>query len=341
MKKTIFAALAAGALVLAGCTKTEVTEVPEGRAIGFTNYVANSVKSIDGKAGLTKFFVYGELEDATKVFNGQEVTWVNNTSTADYSPTRYWIENKTYKFAAYSNENGNIEDGDGTVSFNYNGSGNAYLTFTDYVVADGKKDLVYAQTGQQSYQYTGTGTMDPVELEFKHILSMIEFNFTKDESLNGHNLTIKDIKVEACSTGTYNSPSEDNSWTEGTGKHSYTFTTEATISGSTTDADGVTPVETSLILLPQAITDYKVTFTLEWYPFNADGTENTSAAKETESYSVDISGTVDNEWKPGYHYTYTATINAKNLNEVPIVFTVQDDFTWEKETGTSGEITFE
>ena len=33
MKKTIFAALAAGALVLAGCTKTEVTEVPEGRAM--------------------------------------------------------------------------------------------------------------------------------------------------------------------------------------------------------------------------------------------------------------------------------------------------------------------
>lgn len=77
MKKLIFAAFAAGAMVLAGCTKTEVTKVSESRAIGFDNFVSNSVKSIDKKEDLTAFYVYGGTVADQDIFNNQkvDVTW--------------------------------------------------------------------------------------------------------------------------------------------------------------------------------------------------------------------------------------------------------------------------
>ena len=74
MKKAIVAALAAGALVLSGCAKTEVTEVSDSRAISFSNFVTSSVKSIDGLGGLEAFYVYGGYEGNWALFNNQKVT---------------------------------------------------------------------------------------------------------------------------------------------------------------------------------------------------------------------------------------------------------------------------
>ena len=332
MKKLIFAAFAAGAMVLAGCTKVEVKDVPENRAIQFSNYVSNPVKSIDGKENLEKFIVYGNTDDNDVIFNGVEVTWDNASSTASYSPIRYWTNN-TYRFAAYSDENAAIEQG--TVTFNYNASGTtAYLGISDYVVEDGSKDLIYATTGQQEYTYNGSdATMPSVELEFKHILSQIEFNFTKDETLDGHDITISDIKVNAVSTGSYNAASLDNTWTPAMDKMDYTFTPDnAVISGNVADAN-VTTSKASLILLPQSVTGYKVTFTLTWKKFNADGTE--AEEQVTDKFEVSIAGAENGEWAPGKHYIYSATINASNLGEIPIVFTVTDDFNWENGTVTT------
>ena len=331
MKKLIFAAFAAGAMVLAGCTKVEVKDVPENRAIQFSNYVSNPVKSIDGKENLEKFIVYGNTDDNDVIFNGVEVTWDNASNTASYSPTRYWTNN-TYRFAAYSEENAAIEQG--TVTFNYNATGTAYLAISGYVVENGSKDLIYATTGQNEYTYNGSeANMPSVELEFKHILSQIEFNFTKDETLDGHDITISDIKVNAVSKGSYNTASLDNAWIPAADKADYTFTPDnAVISGNVADAS-VTTSKASLILLPQGVTNYKVTFTLTWNKFNADGSE--AEEEMTDNFEVSIAGAENGEWAPGKHYIYSATINASNLGEIPIVFTVTDDFNWENGTVTT------
>ena len=94
MRKSIFTALAAGAVVLAGCAKIETTEVPEGRVIGFDNFVTNAVKALDteGDGGLTTFYVYGGHTDNTTLFAGTTVSYADGAWS--YSPLKYWEATK-------------------------------------------------------------------------------------------------------------------------------------------------------------------------------------------------------------------------------------------------------
>ena len=172
MKGTILTALAAGALILAGCTKTEVTDVPDSRAISFDKFVTNAVKApIDQNEDLTTFFVYGGYT-STEVFTNQlvNVAWDKGTSTftCTYTPVKYWTENETYYFAAYSDGNEKIDDSGVTFS-----ESTGHLTISGYTVDAANDDLIYgyADNNNAGYTYDGVTTMNPVPFDFKHILS--------------------------------------------------------------------------------------------------------------------------------------------------------------------------
>jgi len=346
MKKAIFTALAAGALILAGCTKVETTDIPESRIIQFTDFVTNDVKSIETADDLTMFRVFGAVgeNEEDKVFDHGFVSKSENEWHTE--TTAYWQPGYIYKFAAYSNENTTITEG---TDFDY---ATGHLTISDYTVEqteNGTLDLVYATSDPISTEdWDGTTPMDKVQLTFNHILSMIEFNFTKDETLNGHDITISNIKVNATSNGTFTGTDLTSSqypftcWTAATtpAKADYAFDdfmipSDGIISGSTnernpdqdpnTSSNTVVPVETSLIMLPQETTDLNVTFTLTWKEILIDG--STGTTDKTKNYTVSLANAAEsaddsNKWLPGYHYTYTATIGATNLDLVPIVFDV-------------------
>lgn len=310
MKKLIFAAFAAGAMVLAGCTKTEVTKVPESRAIGFDYFVSNSVKAGEVTTdNISKFYVFGGSASNYNLFNNTEVTKVSGEW--EYAETQYWADATTqYNFAAYSNGNEKLQSG---VSL---AADNAHLEIQ--YTTDGSNDLVYAyRTG-----ITQNADGGNVDLTFFHILSRVQFQFTKDASLNGTELAISDISIDkvapsATFTGTDNSTTNqyaNTNWTNhGTG-YAQSFDNPERL----TDA---APEQSTAFeyLIPQTAEaeTFDVTFTIT--PTGVLVDDYSATAKK---FTVSLPAATDNNWKPAFTYIYTATISAKNFDLTPIVFDV-------------------
>lgn len=317
----------AAAAVLAGCAKTEVTKVADGRAIAFDNFVSNSVKSIDQTSDLTNFYVSGGYSDGTfhAVFDNQEVSL--NGSDWEYTPVRYWTSNQTYYFAAYSNNN----DIHANVSF---GETTHHLTITGFTVADSEADdLIYAQGNASGYSWNGIRAMDPVAFTFYHVLSKVMFSFTKSADLNGMEMNINSITVNPYTSGTFTGTDISGSqypfsaWTTSGDRSDVIFKNIDNLP----DADNGPTRTEARVFIPQSVSGYNVTFTVEHRPLNTDGSIDTDGAMVTKDFEVSIAGTTANQWKPGHVYVYNAEIKAGNLGMEPIEFTVSDVTDWETE----------
>lgn len=309
MKKTIFAALAAGALVLAGCTKTEVTEVPEGRAIGFTNFVTNAVKALD-KNSINKFYVYGGYASNYNLFTDVEVS--KATGEWLYENTQYWIDNTTnYDFAAYSDDNEKLASG-----VTLTGDNHLEIVYS----TDGSKDLVYAYNHGIN-QDTDNGTVD---FTFNHILARVAFKFSKDATLDGTTIKVSDIKITTIKTnGTFTGQDltqgtqySYNAWENQTTENEQIFDDPEDI----TD-ENQTQQTAYEFLIPQPATNelFEVTFTL-----TPSGVLSEDYGKSAEPFSVKLPATSNNQWNPAYTYVYTANISAQNFKLTPIIFDVTE-----------------
>ena len=332
MKGTILTALAAGALILAGCTKTEVTDVPDSRAISFDNFVTNAVKApIDKNEALKTFFVYGGYTSNNEVFKNQEVNvaWDAGTSTCTYTPAKYWTQGQTYYFAAYSDGNGKIEN---NVTFDL---ASGHLTISNYTVNAADDDLIYgyADNNNTGYTYDGVKTMNPVPFDFKHILSKVTFQFSKAADLNGTDLTISNFSVNLKTTGTFTG-------TDLSGTTQYPISTwnasdpasasfshaSLALNTDVTAGQPATTVETGFTAIPQSVTGYTISFDVTYM----DPIKQSQVTRNFDN--VSIANTLGNNWNPGYRYIYTAEIKAVNLDLEPIVFTVNSVEKWEEET---------
>ena len=328
MKKLIFAAFAAGAMVLAGCTKVEVKDVPENRAIGFDNFVSNSVKSIDNKEDLTNFYVYGGTVADQDIFNNQQVdvAWQGGSATVSYEPKRFWAEKTAYKFAAYSNENTQLTNV--TLNTFAEDANFAHLMISNYTT-DGKNDLVYAQSGKASYTYDGTGTPEVVQFTFYHILSNISFVFTKGEELDGITVGIENLKFNSIKTsGTFTG--QDIS----TSQYAFdAWDTESATSGEqnitfvakTTAEDGGKITSTPVYLVPQSAASLKISFTLT----TNSGEVVTGLPASKDFTDITLAAPTGTNWEPGHSYIYVADITAETFHSKTIEFNVVDVADWE------------
>lgn len=328
MKGTILTALAAGALILAGCTKTEVTDVPDSRAISFDNFVTNAVKALDteGDGGLTTFYVYGGPTDNTTLFAGTTVSYANGAWS--YSPLKYWEATKTYNFAAYSNENESVT---GVTLETDN-----HLKITDYI-SDGTKDLIY--TYEHDIVCGDALNMPPVGLTFYHILSRVAFKFTKDQvSLAGTDIKVSNIKITALNNqGTFTG--EDittqcpyGAWTGQSGAVAQAFDKEGgNIDLTDVQAEGQTDYE---YLIPQPANGSGLTVTFTLTP---TGTLADDYSKPAKPFSVTLPATSDSQWNPGYTYVYTAEIKSNNFELTPIIFDVTEVKIWGNGSITGGD----
>lgn len=343
MKKTIFATLAA-ALVLASCAKVEVTEVPDSRAIGFDNFVTNAVKSINDKT-LTTFFVYGgwgNTSDAGLVFENQEVTYTALNQECSYTPVKYWVE-QTYRFAAYTDNNAALENDN--LSFD---ATLGHMTISNYV-ADGsadnaEQDLLYAvaqenTNGYHGAEYVAGTATDPVKFDFKHILSQVTFKFTKDATLNGTTITIKNLKVEACTTANFKGADITGTQYERTCWRGYNTMTknDVDLTGSEISTDeGEYSIRRAFIpqVLNASTVAYNLTFDITFNQPDENGTAGAGESK-TLSYEVAINGTEDGNWNPGYSYLYTANITDETLKLNSIKFVVTSVGQWEDDSNVN------
>lgn len=330
MKKLIFAAFAAGAMVLAGCTKVEVKDVPENRAIGFDNFVSNSVKSITSEQDLENFYVFGGYEDGSRIFENTKVSSTDQGTTWTYSPDRFWIADQTeYKFAAYSDEKaaiGTAETYDPSkVAFDYT---IGHLTINSYST-NGTKDLVYGIT--ENSTYTGASP-ETVSFTFYHALSKVVFKFTKDASLDDINVAIADLKIDQITTsGKFvGAAASDNQlpYTVWNRDGATTADQNVAFENATINTNGASLSSTPLFLIPQGTdTPLKISFKL------TPSTENNiPTGLEGKTFtSVELPATNESQWKPGYSYIYTATISAATFDANAIVFDVTSVKTFESD----------
>ncbi len=194
--KKIYLMWAVAAVAMTGCSKSEVVDqAPDAQTgkIGFMSHVSNSTRAIDATS-FNQFKVYGSYQMPSSeahiaIFNNTTVSkgadgWKYAATDADL---RYWIEKGTYTFAAYGIEGNALPTG-----ANANFRNNEYLNLTGYT-CDGtnQNDLVYATKGYGPALATGNPV---VSMDFKHILSRIQFVF-KNSFPEGYKIAIDDFKV--------------------------------------------------------------------------------------------------------------------------------------------------
>lgn len=322
MKKQVLM-MAALALALGGCSKTETTDVAQGRAIGFDTFVGKSTKAVTEVTDntLKEFYVFGDYEKSPSwvdVFENVKVIGTTVGESSEWTPeqTAYWQTGKTYKFGAYADGNsGKLE----SASFD---PASEKLTFTNYAVGD--NDLIAAipasvEVGQ------------PVSLTFSHLLSQVKFTFTNEDA-DTYTMKISNIKIESAvttCTGTYDR-TDGAKWEGASTTGTYNFKELEDIAG--------TSGETDLLVIPQSNENLVVSFTAIFK--DASGTELTRGNFTAPlAYSGDAAGTKVNEWTPGFKYNYVATINGSTIDEdleqQVIKFTVESVTPWDDATDTT------
>lgn len=273
-------------MAMTSCTNEEVTQVAESRAIGFDAFVTNSTRAEITADNITEFSVFGGFDSQLdNVFNNVKV--IKSSGSWTYSPLQYWTMGKSYTFQGYA------PTADG-ISATPTANGVNFSGFT----ADGQTDLLASEVKT----FDNVQTAQQVQLAFKHILSKVQFKFTSGFAPNV-TLTISNLKVNGLSTkGNYTAAASDaGTWDALSGTSAYDVTTNE---GGFTSAAAETTG--SVFVLPQSITEkaINVTFTV-----TASG-----ALDMAKDFTVNIPvGTL----QKGYSYTYTATIDASNIDPDP------------------------
>lgn len=330
MKKVFFLGIAA-ATMLASCSKDETVDVPQGKAIGFSNtFVDNATRSVDPSftvATLPNFAVYGFTQNG-QIFDGETVSSVNGGTSWTYSPTQYWVEGNQYAFAAIAPASVSVSDAKRTGTSVDDYKVGMTVSFTN----DGKTDLLYAAANNVNADATFMASPDPVSLTFKHQLSKVKFSFENNVS-GAYNIKVTDVKItNAKRTGTLTvSTAADNVWSNvGGNPLELEFGAAGTTDASTADdiAFG-SEVETynEQLMIPTASAEsYNVTFTVELL--------KDDVSMGTYKHTATIKGV---ELKLGYCYDFAAELNAENIvadpddpdaQLKPITFTVNEISGW-------------
>lgn len=205
--KTRVLTMATLALLMAGCSQNEVTEVnPDAsRVVGFDAYtgVHTRVETTDatikedptdaskyGGFGIMGYYTGSNSWDdgttstttAPNFMHNQLVKWDGAKWT--YEPLKYWPNNEADKitFFAYApyakyNEDGTADTKTGIALAGPTEAGTPGVTFTLNKQNDLKKmvDLVVAKAKDQTYDLTNTGNKGKVKFEFQHTLCRLSF----------------------------------------------------------------------------------------------------------------------------------------------------------------------
>lgn len=289
------AAAAAMVLALGSCAKTEVTDVPDSRYIGFDNaYVGNPTKAgVVTTETIDNFYVYATktVGGATEndFFNNEKVYLSNGVFV--YDNLKLW-EAATYKFAAYSNGgNAGVDGKLEGVSFD-----GTSLAIADYN-CDAVKDLVVSTKANSI-----DAANDPVQFTFAHALAMVKF--TLKNGIGNNDIVISNFSVTGVNNTADLTVAADNaiSWGEVTG--------ETTLS----DPDGFTSTQAlageseEFVVIPRTVAQDVDNLTIS---FTATITvDGAPVAKE-------LTATIDDyAWEPGLRYNYVATITGTDLDVI-------------------------
>lgn len=305
MKRSLFM-LGVAVAALSGCSQSEILEVAEGRAIGFSSFVNNNTRAVNEvtEANLSQYYVFGKYQ------GGEVSDWSGQAFNNELNTTLYyWQPDMTYRFGAYADGNGGkiASSGEGaTVSFD---AANSKLTFTNYT-PDDTKDLVAAVTGDETADTYITSPETKVQLNFKHLLSQVKLTFTSTAAAT-YKLTISDVRIEdAVSTCTGEYTTTGVTWnTDGsTTKNGYVydfFGTEDRVISS-----GVSQYQSKLVI-PQSGTEQLYVY----FTATIKGEKPSESTISTKDFKATLKHAVAdaNAWKPSYCYNYIANVEIKDI----------------------------
>ena len=288
MKNSLFLLGAAAVVALSSCTKNEVLDVTESRAISFNGTGIDNITRGDiTSSAFTHFYVYGGYNE-TAIFDKTEVKY--NGEKWGYTPTKYWA-NGTWKFAGY-------EGGDGvTPTWSYaNG-----LTLEVNSNASNQSDVVYAAS-QDIPVSDATNYSTPVALTFTHLLSKIQFKFLKDaQSLGGVKVELSNFTVSGITTNAkWEAGVQKTATSAETGSYSDFSSAEEIVesTGLTTDA---------FYVIPQTVGTFAIT--ADAVVTDGSGTK-VHSGKITATVPTDIAA-----WTAQNYYIYTATVAMSNIKD--------------------------
>lgn len=327
MKKNKFWLAAMAVTVsMASCSLEEVMEQPEPQAIGFSSFVGKPTRAVteiikpDGTASgvqtpLTKFYVFGRYGDknganyGNVVYENAEVT-VNGSSFTNVGPAdvQYWVPDKDYKFAAYSDGNSKIES---NISFGEDGN----ITITSY--SAGSNDLILATPAEVQTNATISAQPDAVSLTFNHLLSQVSFQFVGESFPDGYQIKIEGLTFSVNNTATYTS--SDGLWGEPTTSASKGYTVA---SGAAFAFDTKTTSDANFVI-PQSYNSSDITAAFTATIYDKYNSEVASKAFTTASLLANSTSGIPAEWVKGYRYQYNIKITPSEMtNMFPIKFTV-------------------
>lgn len=332
MKKNKFWLAAMAVTVsMASCSLEEVMEQPEPQAIGFSSFVGKPTRAVteiikpDGTASgvqtpLTKFYVFGRYGDknganyGNVVYENAEVS-VNGSSFTNVGPAdvQYWVPDKDYKFAAYSDGNSKIES---NISFGEDGN----ITITSY--SAGSNDLILATPAEVQTDATISAQPDVVPLTFNHLLSQVSFQFVGEGFPADYKIKIEGLTFSVNNTATYTS--SNNSWGELKTSASKGYTVA---SGAAFAFDTKTTSDANFVIPQSYSSDITATFTATIY--DKYNSEVARKAFTTASLLAESASGIPTKWDKGNRYQYNIKITpAEMTNMFPIKFTVTTVSEW-------------
>lgn len=327
MKKNKFWLAAMAVTVsMASCSLEEVMEQPEPQAIGFSSFVGKPTRAVteiikpDGTASgvqtpLTTFYVFGRYgakdgaDYGNVVYENAEVT-VNGSSFTNVGPAdvQYWVPDKDYKFAAYSDGNSKIES---NISFGEDGN----ITITSY--SAGSNDLILATPAEVQTDATISAQPNAVPLTFNHLLSQVSFQFVGEGFPAGYKIKIEGLTFSVNNTATYTS--SNNSWGELKTSASKGYTVA---SGAAFAFDTKTTSDANFVI-PQSYNSSDITAAFTATIYDKYNSEVASKAFTTASLLANSTSGIPAEWVKGYRYQYNIKITPSEMtNMFPIKFTV-------------------
>lgn len=332
MKKVIIAALSVGAMVLAGCTKTEVTSISDSAYIGFDNaYIGNPTKAVTeiNKDNIQKFYVFGGTQTDNDLFENVEVTKVTNGW--DYLNHKEWEPTTEYKFAAYYNDASLTTPGN--VSFDYTSGA---LTFTDFESSPNHQaDLLYDEL---TYTSKAEGfANDKMQFNFRHLLSIVKFTF-KSGFGDGVTVTVSDMDFYGMNAkGTVTPTDAAITWTSNT---QITEGSGFKLFGEANGTNSAVAAETAYdncIVIPQTFDNNQTMVAKFTVTLTGEGLDDVTTTKEITAYLP------ADTWVPGFRYNYVATISGQTMDyiefDAPLVSDWDDEDDINMVTGgNDGEI---
>lgn len=317
MKKMLLM-LGVAAAAMTSCTNDEVVEVNPANVIKFESFVNKGTRAVTNTdEDITKFYVFGYHGDVTD-FDNVEVSL--NNGEWDYRGDVYWTV-ATYNFGAYATKNtSDLLETTTEVSF-----ANGALTFTDYTVND-DNDLVAALVNNREISGIDTNP-DPVEFTFQHLLSKIQFTFVNN--VDNHEMFISDLKIAKYpQKGTCTYSSTGVVWTnltDGTNKSLSSNLNAAGIEYEDSYQDNFLVIPTAAPTGEPAATTISNEYTVT---FKATFKNESGEIVSEKNYPAAKLNVGVLQWKPGYVYNYTATLE---LNQQRIKFGAPDVTEWDSD----------